>query len=77
LEDFAAGIHLPFHTVPVYHKIKWLLTNTRGHGNPLVTVDSIHARPHYTTLQVNDVVPARFDIALINDGTGGSVGVKG
>ncbi|KAG0698877.1 hypothetical protein DFH29DRAFT_1016884 [Suillus ampliporus] len=77
LEDLAASIHLPFHTVPVYHKIKWLSTDARGHGDLLVTVDSIHARPHYTALRVNDVVPARFDIALINDGTGSSVGVKG
>ncbi|KAG2153819.1 hypothetical protein DEU56DRAFT_725961 [Suillus clintonianus] len=77
LENLAAGIHLPFHAVPVYHKIKWLSTDARGHGNPLVTVDSIHSRSHYTALRVNDVVPARFDTALINDGTGGLVGVKG
>ncbi|KAG1731873.1 hypothetical protein EDD22DRAFT_788370 [Suillus occidentalis] len=71
LENVAAGIHLPFHSVPVYHKIKWLSTDALGHGDPLVTVDSIHAKPQ------RDVVPARFDTVLINDGTGGSVGVKG
>ncbi|KAG1778870.1 hypothetical protein EV702DRAFT_1092734 [Suillus placidus] len=77
LENLAAGIHLPFHAVPVYHKIKWLSTDARGHGDPLVTVDSIHARPHRNALRENDVVPARFDTALINDGTGSFVGVKG
>ncbi|KAG1770180.1 hypothetical protein EDD22DRAFT_977203 [Suillus occidentalis] len=63
-------IHLPFHSVPVYHKIKW-------HGDPLMTVDSIHAKPQCATPRTGDVVPAHFDTALINDGTGGSVGVKG
>ncbi|KAG2340375.1 hypothetical protein BDR05DRAFT_890009 [Suillus weaverae] len=77
LENLAAGIHLPFHAVPVYHKIKWLSTDAWGHGDPLVTVDSIHARPHRNALRENDVVPARFDTALINDGTGSFVGVKG
>ncbi|KAG1851214.1 hypothetical protein C8R48DRAFT_750017 [Suillus tomentosus] len=77
LENLAAGIHLPFHAVPVYHKIKWLSTDARGHGDPLVTVDSIHARPHRNARRENDVVPARFDTALINDGTGSFVGVKG
>ncbi|KAG1853554.1 hypothetical protein C8R48DRAFT_749627 [Suillus tomentosus] len=76
-ENLAAGIHLPFHAVPVYHKIKWLSTDARGHGDPLVTVDSIHARPHRNARRENDVVPARFDTALINDGTGSFVGVKG
>ncbi|KAG1902405.1 uncharacterized protein F5891DRAFT_1127689 [Suillus fuscotomentosus] len=74
LENLSAGIHLPFHAVPVYHKIKWLLTDARGHGDPPVTVDSIHARPHHNAQRENDVVPARFDTALINDGTGFHVG---
>jgi hypothetical protein len=77
LENLAAGIHLPFHAVPVYHKIKWLSTDAQGHRDPLVTVDSIHARPHCNALRENDVVPAHFDTALINDSTGSSAGVKG
>ncbi|KAG2119699.1 uncharacterized protein F5147DRAFT_742050 [Suillus discolor] len=59
------------------NEIKWLLTDARGHGDPLVTVDSIHARPHRNAQHENDVVPAHFDTALINDGTGSFVGVKG
>ncbi|KAG1821445.1 hypothetical protein EV424DRAFT_1539024 [Suillus variegatus] len=77
LENLAAGIHLPFHAVPVYHKIKWLSTDAWEHGNLLVTVDSIHARPHCNARRGNDVVPACFDTALINDSTGSFVGVKG
>ncbi|KAG1749474.1 hypothetical protein EDB19DRAFT_1893531 [Suillus lakei] len=71
LEALAANVHLPFHSVAVYHKIKWLSVDARGHGDPLVTVDSVHHSPE------NDALPARFDTALINNGTGQSVGVEG
>ncbi|KAG1722754.1 hypothetical protein EDB19DRAFT_1898159 [Suillus lakei] len=48
------------------------------HGDPLVTVDSVHVKPHRTgTHQQNDALLARFDTALINDSTGQSVGVEG
>lgn len=50
LENLAAGIHLPCQSVPVYHKIKWTSTDAQGHGDPLVMVDSIHAKPHCTAL---------------------------
>ncbi|KAG1898389.1 uncharacterized protein F5891DRAFT_955757 [Suillus fuscotomentosus] len=69
LENLAAGIHVPCQSVPVYHKIEWTSTDAQGHGDPLVTVDSIHAKPHRTALQVNAMAPAHFDTALINDGT--------
>ncbi|KAG2054972.1 hypothetical protein BDR06DRAFT_989288 [Suillus hirtellus] len=78
LEALAANVHLPFHSVAVYHKIKWLSVDTCGHGDPLATVDSVHVMPcHTSTCQKNDALPARFDTALINNGTGQSVGVKG
>ncbi|KAG1746413.1 hypothetical protein EDB19DRAFT_1952622 [Suillus lakei] len=77
LEDLAANVLLPFHSVAVYHKIKWLSVDSRGHGDPLVMVDSVHVKPHRTgTRQQNDALPARFDTALINDSTGQSVGVE-
>ncbi|KAG1838882.1 hypothetical protein F4604DRAFT_1941109 [Suillus subluteus] len=69
LENLAASIHLPCQSVPVYHKIKWSLTDTQGHSDPLVTVDSVHAKPHRTALRANDMAPARFDTALTNDST--------
>ncbi|KAG2085840.1 hypothetical protein BD769DRAFT_1374013 [Suillus cothurnatus] len=78
LEALAANVHLPFHSVAVYHKIKWLSVDTRGHGDPLATVDSVHVMPCRTSAcQKNDALPARFDTALINNGTGRSVGVEG
>ncbi|KAG1865320.1 hypothetical protein F4604DRAFT_1586176 [Suillus subluteus] len=78
LEALAANVHLPFHSVAVYHKIKWLSVDARGHGDPLITVDSVHVMPCRTgTRQKNDALPARFDTALINNGTGQSVGVEG
>lgn len=78
LEALAANVHLPFHSVAVYHKIKWLSVDARGHGDPLVTVDSVHVMPCRTgTRRKNDALPARFDTALINNGTGQSVGVEG
>ncbi|KAG2050313.1 hypothetical protein BDR06DRAFT_1065146 [Suillus hirtellus] len=78
LEALAANVHLPFHSVAVYHKIKWLSVDTRGHGDPLATVDSVHVMPCRTsTCRKNDALPARFDTALINNGTGQSVGVEG
>ncbi|KAG1763412.1 hypothetical protein EDD22DRAFT_979391 [Suillus occidentalis] len=74
----AANVHLPFHSVAVYHKIKWLSVDARGHGDPLITVDSVHVMPCRTgTRRKNDALPARFDTALINNGTGQSVGVEG
>ncbi|KAG2052878.1 hypothetical protein BDR06DRAFT_983008 [Suillus hirtellus] len=76
LENLTAGIHLPCQSVPVYHKIKWTLTNTEGHDDPLVMVDSIHAKPCHTALQVNTMAPTHFNTALINDGTG-TIGLKG
>ncbi|KAG1874323.1 hypothetical protein F4604DRAFT_1880851 [Suillus subluteus] len=78
LKALAANVHLPFHSVAVYHKIKWLSVDARGHGDPLITVDSVHVMPRRTgTRQKNDALPARFDTALINNGTGQSVGVEG
>ncbi|KAG2345891.1 hypothetical protein BDR05DRAFT_1012129 [Suillus weaverae] len=78
LEDLAASVLLPFHSVAVYHKIKWISIDARGHGDPLVTVDSVHAKPGRTaTRGRNDAIPARFDTALINNGTGDSVGIEG
>lgn len=78
LEDLAANVLLPFHSVAVFHKIKWLSVDAQGHGDPLVTVDSVHVKPRRAgTRRRNDALPVRFDTALINDGTGQSVGIEG
>ncbi|KAG1735802.1 hypothetical protein EDB19DRAFT_1830152 [Suillus lakei] len=63
-EDQAANIHIPFQTLPVFHKVKWLLVDVRGHGDPLVMVVIV-------------VLAPQFDTVFINDGTGRSLGIKG
>ncbi|KAG2130431.1 uncharacterized protein EDB93DRAFT_1243290 [Suillus bovinus] len=78
LEDLAATIHLPFHTLPMYHIVKWQSVDAQGHGDRCVMVDSMHIKPHHVaTSQTGTDVPARFDTMLINDGTGCSVGIEG
>ncbi|KAG1810296.1 uncharacterized protein HD556DRAFT_1428407 [Suillus plorans] len=78
LKDLAATIHLPFHTLPVYHVVKWQSVDAQGHSDLCVTVDSAHIKPrHAATSQTGTDVPARFDTVLINDGTGRSVGIEG
>lgn len=77
LEDRAADIHIPFQRLPVFHKVKWLLDNVRGDGDPPVTVDSVHARPGRSGKFTSNSVAPRFDTVFVNDGTGGSLGIKG
>ncbi|KAG2364923.1 hypothetical protein BDR07DRAFT_1449989 [Suillus spraguei] len=76
LEDQAGDVYLPFQTLPVFHKVKWVSVDVRGLGDPLVTVDSVHARPGRSRPFASDSVSPRFDTAFINDGTGGPLGVK-
>jgi hypothetical protein len=77
LEDRAADIHIPFRTLPVFHKVKWLSADVRGHDDSPVTVDSVHARPGRSGTFASDSVAPRFDTVFVNDGTGGSLGTKG
>ncbi|KAG2110326.1 uncharacterized protein F5147DRAFT_752967 [Suillus discolor] len=64
-------------TLPVDTTVKWLLDNVRGDGDPPVTVDSVHARPGRSGKFTSDSVAPRFDTVFVNDGTGGSLGIKG
>ncbi|KAG1869332.1 hypothetical protein DFJ58DRAFT_723179 [Suillus subalutaceus] len=59
-----------------FHKVKWLSADVRGHGDPLVTVDSIHARPGHSGTFASDSVAPQFDTVFVNDGTDGSLGIK-
>ncbi|KAG1838687.1 hypothetical protein F4604DRAFT_1885397 [Suillus subluteus] len=77
LEDRAANVYLPFQTLPVFHKVKWVSVDVHGHGDALVTLDSVHARPGLPKPFTSDSVASRFDTAFINDGTGGPLGIKG
>ncbi|KZT66413.1 hypothetical protein DAEQUDRAFT_813539 [Daedalea quercina L-15889] len=61
VEAQAVNVHFPFSTLPVFHKIK--LRNLEHHGKE--TLDSIHARPRRVGRSEEDLIPARFDTALI------------
>ncbi|KAL6299809.1 hypothetical protein BKA93DRAFT_888051 [Sparassis latifolia] len=61
IEECAATIRFPYHSVPVFHKIKFW--NEEVHGQE--TLDSIHAHPRIFDKDGDVVVPAPFDTALI------------
>lgn len=60
LRNRGANTLIPFHHVPVFHKIKF----TNGD----VTVDSIHIRPEQVNPDDGRITPARFDTVLIRTG---------
>jgi hypothetical protein len=45
LDHLAGDIRFPFHSLPVFHKIKWYSIDTGGHAKGHVTLDSAHAKP--------------------------------
>ncbi|KAG1794381.1 uncharacterized protein HD556DRAFT_1431983 [Suillus plorans] len=78
LEHHAVNVHIPFQAVPVFHKVKWVSVDARDHGDLPVTVDSVHACPGRRSGKfASDDVAPWFDTALVNDGTGGPVGIEG
>jgi len=70
-------VYLPFQTLPVFHKVKWVSVDVCGQGDPQVTLDSVHAHPGCSRPFTSDSVSSRFDTAFINDGAGGPLGIKG
>jgi hypothetical protein len=60
IEDASYDIHLPFHSLPVFHKIKFWKEELYGN----VTIDSIHAYP--ARIKDHSVIQtSRFDTALV------------
>ncbi|KAJ8509360.1 hypothetical protein ONZ45_g8474 [Pleurotus djamor] len=68
LERNIWNVRLPFTKIPVWHRIKYQYFNP-SMKSPM-TSDAIHCHPQRLDVRGN-VVPARFDTALINDGTAG------
>ncbi|KAG0695861.1 hypothetical protein DFH29DRAFT_1005042 [Suillus ampliporus] len=66
LDVLACDIHFPFRTLPVFHKIKWLSVDARGHGDATVTLDSVHARPQQRS--GSGLLPRHSDTVLVNLG---------
>ncbi|KAI0244929.1 hypothetical protein BJV78DRAFT_1143883 [Lactifluus subvellereus] len=72
-----SNIQFHFNAVPVYHKIKFTSYDPYIVGSPRESVvDTIHIQPVQKDKRNQDI-PARFDTALINDGTGQEMGVTG
>ena len=74
LEARLRGTRMPFSSVPVWHRIKYLCEDPVSRTT--VTADSIHVRPA-TIDSHGHTIPGRFDTALVNEGTGGETGVEG
>jgi hypothetical protein len=74
LERAIWGVRLPFNKLPVWHHIKFLRKDPVSRLS--VTADSIHCRPERLGPR-GTRIPARFDTALINDGTGEDIGIEG
>jgi hypothetical protein len=74
LERGLWGVRIPFNKVPVWHRIKYRRTDP--YTLHLSTADSIHCQPERVNKR-GDRIPARFDTALINDGTGEEIGIEG
>jgi hypothetical protein len=77
LQQEMTNVRFSFNAVPVFHKIKFTSYDPYVVGGPKESVvDSIHVQPARKDKRNRDV-PARFDTAVINDGTGGETGVAG
>ncbi|KAJ7902970.1 hypothetical protein B0H13DRAFT_2335403 [Mycena leptocephala] len=75
VEAQSAGIALPFNTVPIFHKIKYTTEDPYTAGGPTDSViDAIHVQPG-KQLKNGKELPARFDTACVNDGTGKMTGI--
>ncbi|PIL34532.1 hypothetical protein GSI_03310 [Ganoderma sinense ZZ0214-1] len=77
VESAAAGIYFPFAKVPVWHRIKfWISDPYDLTRHILPSSDTAHAHPERKG-KYDTTVPGRFDTVLVNDGTGGVTGVQG
>lgn len=76
VEHEALTVSYRFNTLPIYHKLKFVLEDAQQLGIMEAVHDAAHARPARQD-RYGRHVPARFDTVLINDGTGGPSGVQG
>ncbi|EAU80829.2 hypothetical protein CC1G_04939 [Coprinopsis cinerea okayama7 len=74
LERSVWDVRIPLQKFHVWHRIKYRRQDT--YTGDISTVDSIHCRPE-TTDKHGRPVPARFDTALINLGSGRDTGLDG
>jgi hypothetical protein len=61
---------IPFHAVPVFHRIKFVDHNKSD------IVDAVHVRPEHVDSH-GQTIPSRFDTVLVRNGQDGRFGIKG
>jgi hypothetical protein len=72
VDQLVHGLHIPFSSVPVFHRIKFVTQDLFSiDPSADIVVDSVHCEPSQSAL------PGRFDTAIINHHNGGRAGVKG
>ena len=77
VERASATIYFPFSRVPVWHRVKFTISNpyeVTKHIDPIL--DVAHARPAWEG-KYGAQVPGQFDTVLVNDGSGGVAGIAG
>ena len=75
LEQQILYINLPFTSLPVYHKLKFVVA-TNSDKAKAITLDAIHVRPERKSKR-ETLIPARFDTALLNVESGRETGLQG
>ena len=75
LEQRILYVDLPFTSLPVYHKLKFVTVADSTQAK-VATLDAVHVRPERKSKQ-GGMVPARFDTALLNIQSGGETGLQG
>ena len=76
IEKIAAGVAIPFSQVDVYHKAKFWLGHAKNHPLSSNEYDTLHAVPERAS-KSGELLPGRFDIALVNEGLATKVGIAG
>ena len=77
VEHQASKLHIPFQKLSIFHRIKYISQDPFS-IDPLadIVVDSIHCEPARHD-KYGNIIPGRFDTAVINHKDGGNTGVKG
>ena len=73
LEQQILYTDLPFTSLPVYHKLKFVVTAS---STKITTLDAIHVRPERRSKR-KTLITARFDTALLNVESGRETGLQG
>ncbi|KAJ6625655.1 hypothetical protein B0H10DRAFT_2161872 [Mycena sp. CBHHK59/15] len=76
IETHSQDLTFSFNSIPVFHCIKFTTEDPYiARGPKDSVVDSIHVQPQ-KILKNGEVLPAQFDTALVNDGTGQMTGIR-